>query len=402
MRVDHISNLGNIEAGLLLIYCSLGVTFFFSGGLRILEMGKGFKLRFSLIHSLQFCRSRNRSALPESPVPASHRLSTVNRKGLDIAFPSVPDPPPSTPWHPFRRRRVKTVPMGCGCRRGSGVRSETSYDCDTESVEYSWKKDGKWHVISRVYEDGPRRKICYSPFPGESDGDLSPNQPQKMAKEKKVRKKKKKGTVPSVRTSTSSGDSGWFSSEGGDYDEETETLLSSSRSFSNDSSFEFNHPLETISEESKSVVGKRDRMNNSKKARRLKRHISKNCRTGSSSSSSSGSGNPKTTSSPEAESPARVSVYQGRIPCRLDGKVRESFAVVKKSKDPYEDFKKSMVEMIMEKQMFETEDLEQLLQCFLSLNSPQHHGIIVEAFSVVWEGLFCKSPPMPRRVSRCL
>ena len=29
------------------------------------------------------------------------------------------------------------------------------------------------------------------------------------------------------------------------------------------------------------------------------------------------------------------------------------FAVVKKSKDPYEDFKRSMMEMILEKQMFD-------------------------------------------------
>ena len=344
-------------------------------------MGKGFKLRFSLIHSLQFCRFRNPSTLPENPAPAAHRLSTVNHKALDIVFPAVPDPPPSTPCHPLHGRRVST---GCGCRRGSDVMSESSYDCDTESLEYSWKKDGKWHVISRICDDCPRQKICYSPCSGDSDGDLSSVQPPKVAKGKKLRKKKKKGSVQSVRTSTSSGDSGWFSSEGGDY-EETETLLSSSRSFSNDSSFELNHQLETITEESKS-----GRVNKPKKARRLKRSTLKNCGRGS---SSSGNGNPKPTSSPEAESPAKVSMLLGRMPCKLRAKVRESFAVVKKSNDPYEDFKKSMVEMIMEKQMFEAEDLEQLLLCFLSLNSPQHHGIIVEAFSAVWEGLVRKSPP---------
>lgn len=260
------------------------------------------------------------------------------------------------------------------------MRSESSYDCDTESVEYSWEKEGKWHVISRVYDDGPRQKICCSPFSGESDREMSSVEPRKMVKERKVRKKKKKGAVPSVRTSTSSGDSGWFSSEGGDYEEETETLLSSSRSFSNDSSFELNHQLETIIEESKSV-GKRERSNHSKKARRLKRYSAKNCIIGS----SSGHGNPKSTLS--SETPARLSAFLGRMPCRLGAKVRESFAVVKKSNDPYGDFKKSMAEMIMEKQMSEAEDLEQLLLCFLSLNSPQHHGIIVEAFSTVWEQL---------------
>ncbi|EXC07280.1 hypothetical protein L484_021187 [Morus notabilis] len=72
-------------------------------------------------------------------------------------------------------------------------------------------------------------------------------------------------------------------------------------------------------------------------------------------------------------------------------KVRESFAVVKKSEDPYEDFKRSMLEMIMGKQMFEASDLEELLQCFLTLNSRQYHGVIVEAFSEIWEILFSDS-----------
>lgn len=380
---------------LLLLYCCFGWAFFAHLAFR---MGRGFKLRFSLIHSLQFCRSRNRSTLPATPGPMARGLSTINHKALDIAFPSVPGPPPSTPCHPLLMHRAQSVSMGCGCRRGSRARLETSYDCDTESMEYSWKKEGRWHVVSRDYDDRPRLKICYSPFSGESSGEASTIRPPKMAKEKKVRKRKKKGMAPSVRTSTSSGDSGWFSSEGGEYDEETETLLSSSRSFSNDSSFDLNPPLETISEESKSV-GKPDKMNNSNKARRRKHRISKNCVAGSSSRSENSKA---TTSSPEAESPARVSAFQDRVPYRIDGKVRDSFAVVKKSRNPYEDFKNSMVEMIMEKQMFEAEDLQQLLQCFLSLNSPEHHGIIVEAFSVVWEDLFCKSPPMPRRPSRCL
>nr|GMD58844.1 transcription repressor OFP7-like [Ipomoea batatas] len=91
----------------------------------------------------------------------------------------------------------------------------------------------------------------------------------------------------------------------------------------------------------------------------------------------------------ESEMPARLSVFKKLIPCSLEGKVKESFAMVKRSKDPYEDFKGSMVEMILEKQMFEKQDLEQLLQCFLSLNTRQYHGIIVEVFSEIWEALFC-------------
>ncbi|KAJ9167814.1 hypothetical protein P3X46_019407 [Hevea brasiliensis] len=72
----------------------------------------------------------------------------------------------------------------------------------------------------------------------------------------------------------------------------------------------------------------------------------------------------------------------------LHGKVKESFAVVKSSSDPYNDFRTSMVEMIVEKQIFASKDLKQLLQCFLSLNSSHHHSIIIEVFTEIWEALF--------------
>ncbi|KAK7319992.1 hypothetical protein RJT34_04721 [Clitoria ternatea] len=72
----------------------------------------------------------------------------------------------------------------------------------------------------------------------------------------------------------------------------------------------------------------------------------------------------------------------------LQGKVKDTFAVVKRSSDPYSDFRTSMVEMIVEKQIFSPEDLENLLQCFLSLNSHHHHKIIVQVFTEIWEALF--------------
>ncbi|KAF2304872.1 hypothetical protein GH714_039226 [Hevea brasiliensis] len=70
----------------------------------------------------------------------------------------------------------------------------------------------------------------------------------------------------------------------------------------------------------------------------------------------------------------------------LHGKMKESFAVVKSSSDPYNDFRTSMVEMIVEKKMFAAKDLEQLLQCFLSLNSYHHHRIIMEVFTEICFG----------------
>ncbi|KAL8240549.1 hypothetical protein R6Q59_013904 [Mikania micrantha] len=91
--------------------------------------------------------------------------------------------------------------------------------------------------------------------------------------------------------------------------------------------------------------------------------------------------------SPEWGSPARLSVFKKLMPCKVEGKVKESFAVVKRSEKPYEDFKKSMMEMIVENQIYEEGDLKQLLQCFLSLNSRYHHGVIMEAFLEIWKNM---------------
>lgn len=88
-----------------------------------------------------------------------------------------------------------------------------------------------------------------------------------------------------------------------------------------------------------------------------------------------------TYNTPETESPDKE-------------KMKESLAVMKKSDDPYGDFRRSMMEMIVEREMFEMNDLEELLQCFLSLNSRQHYSVIIEAFSDIWEILFCKSTVM--------
>ncbi|KAK6941522.1 Ovate protein family, C-terminal [Dillenia turbinata] len=138
---------------------------------------------------------------------------------------------------------------------------------------------------------------------------------------------------------------GWFSSEDEleEEEDETETLFSS-KSFSSDSSESF-------------------RRKKKSSRRRPPRHRRRRVRS-------------------EA-SEMRVSPFEVR-----NGKVKDSFAVVKRSSDPYNDFRTSMVEMIIEKQIFAAKDLEQLLQCFLSLNSGNHHRIIVEVFTEIYEALF--------------
>ncbi|XP_015073195.1 transcription repressor OFP7-like [Solanum pennellii] len=158
-----------------------------------------------------------------------------------------------------------------------------------------------------------------------------------------------------LNMSFSSVDSGWFSFNSECCDEkpndETESFISSP---SFESSFDVDHGIDPLS------GIRRKKNNNNTKVRRLRRYLSN-------------------------------SLKDSMMPCMADGKVNESFAIVKRSVDPYDDFKNSMKEMIMEKEMFEAEDLEQLLLCFLSLNSRHHHAIIVEAFTEIWEELFGKS-----------
>ncbi|KAL5227169.1 hypothetical protein ABZP36_015434 [Zizania latifolia] len=63
-------------------------------------------------------------------------------------------------------------------------------------------------------------------------------------------------------------------------------------------------------------------------------------------------------------------------------------AVVKRSSNPYADFRGSMVEMVVERRICTVPEMEELLRSYLSLNSPQHHPAILAAFEDVWEAVF--------------
>lgn len=62
----------------------------------------------------------------------------------------------------------------------------------------------------------------------------------------------------------------------------------------------------------------------------------------------------------------------------------DSFAVVKSSFDPQRDFRESMVEMIVENNIKASKDLEELLACYLSLNSDEYHDLIIKVFKQIW------------------
>ncbi|KAL1822092.1 hypothetical protein ACET3Z_008870 [Daucus carota] len=190
----------------------------------------------------------------------------------------------------------------------------------------------------------PSQKIYNSPVAFGSDDSfawpITPPPKGGNSKPQRINNKNK-----SKVSSVSSGESGWFSSD----EDGKESLVSSSENF--DTSCDFGN----VSISSK--YGTRKKKNNDRNG-----------------------GNESVVKK------SSTSVFKRLMTsCAVND---ESFAVVKNSQNPYEDFKSSMMEMIMEKQMYEAKDLEQLLQCFLSLNSRHHHGAIIQAFSEIWHLLF--------------
>ncbi|KAI5078132.1 hypothetical protein GOP47_0007956 [Adiantum capillus-veneris] len=63
-------------------------------------------------------------------------------------------------------------------------------------------------------------------------------------------------------------------------------------------------------------------------------------------------------------------------------------AMVKSSYDPRRDFKESMLEMVAAKQLRAPRQLQQLLQCYLSLNPQHYHPTIIKVFHELCSELF--------------
>ncbi|KAL5231116.1 hypothetical protein ABZP36_029892 [Zizania latifolia] len=65
-----------------------------------------------------------------------------------------------------------------------------------------------------------------------------------------------------------------------------------------------------------------------------------------------------------------------------------SMAMVKRSLNPYADFRSSMVEMVLVRRICGADAMSDLLMSYLSLNSRRHHPAILAAFEDVWEAIF--------------
>jgi uncharacterized protein (TIGR01568 family) len=229
--------------------------------------------------------------------------------------------------------------IGAGTGRGAGTGEVPSHPCAQVSpsspvnklasnsyrIYYSLNKDGKTKI---------KKRLCNNGY-GFSESSCS--------------------------SLESDGGYGLFSSEdeGGAHKPETETFFSS-KSFSSDSSEFYGKPLQSHN------LSKKKR--NKTKQRRRRVSSCQNC-------------NIK-----EGFQPFISVASRDKTP--KSERVKKGFAVVKKSSDPYADFRNSMVEMIIERQIFGEEDLEKLLQSYLSLNAPRHHPVILQAFSDIWVVLF--------------
>ncbi|KAJ8549432.1 hypothetical protein K7X08_033139 [Anisodus acutangulus] len=61
-----------------------------------------------------------------------------------------------------------------------------------------------------------------------------------------------------------------------------------------------------------------------------------------------------------------------------------SYAVMKSSFDPFSDFRDSMIEMIAQRGIKNSDELEELLACYLTLNCDEYHDLIIKVFRRVW------------------
>lgn len=330
-------------------------------------MTKPFKLRLHL-PSFQLCRSISSSVVANIP-SSNPPLLPVNPKPLDIAYPKSPAPPPSSPNESSGKRNVASemiIPIGL---ESEGSRSPAYEHDETFQKLYNSPE------VSLEFDERIE-------FPTASNVEKSNKEGSMWAKDQ---------SGISFTWSVSSADSGWFSSEDDEDDNEdgSEGQLSCCSSF-NSSSCEFDHPVKSPIDH-KSTNGNGSEMNNREgKIRRLRSYVSNSWKDGEKIKLATA-----TTLPAESDSSGKKTVLGRLLPCVVDGKVNESYAIMKKSADPFEDFKMSMMEMIQEKQISEPEDLEKLLTCFLSLNAKDHHAVIVAAFTEVWEELYSSQSQPP-------
>ncbi|XP_060193141.1 transcription repressor OFP5 [Lycium barbarum] len=101
---------------------------------------------------------------------------------------------------------------------------------------------------------------------------------------------------------------------------------------------------------------------------------------------------PRTTAKMECRIKALEDMKKAKMKMRQKTKERsggdrtvfDSYAIMKSSYDPFSDFRDSMIEMITERGIKSSEELEELLACYLTLNCDEYHDLIIKVFRQVW------------------
>lgn len=292
----------------------------------LLSMGKGFRLRlWRAFPGFKSCRSKDAAA--SSPV---YRLSRVGSDGFDVELQLADHHrhrhPPLISSRCCRPWRFRS-PLASAARKGAEA---DDLPLARETPGYLWREEERWHVVATTGGGGdvpssPRRKI------DSDDGGAFLRKANRRRGAGLRRRRRREATRRRWGNNSSADeDSGWFSS-----DEENEERLSEcfGRCYGDGSEKE---------EETLISSTDVDSCDNLVWRRRAKRSWA----------------------------------------------AEAAVAVVKRSEDPREDFRQSMAEMVVEKKIFDAAGLEQLLRCFLSLNSSHHHAAIIAAFEDIWAALF--------------
>ncbi|KAK4416548.1 Transcription repressor OFP7 [Sesamum alatum] len=102
-------------------------------------MAKRFKLRICRVitTTLQSCRSKDPSILPEDPIPSFSRPS-----------PNHQNP---AAHRPSFNHRLSSAFISFGAACGLPQTPDDHLN-GTESQEFKWQKEDKWHVVAKIYE----------------------------------------------------------------------------------------------------------------------------------------------------------------------------------------------------------------------------------------------------------
>ncbi|KAF3324503.1 Transcription repressor OFP8 [Carex littledalei] len=251
----------------------------------------------------------------------------------------------------LRTTPVIQVSIDCGGRRALHVAKQNHVPVPVKEEEENKKKKKS----SPVSPSSPATRYYYS---------------NQETRRKKIVRKPRKKEIKKLQSnpygfSTSSSahsdmEPGLFSSEG---EEETQTVFSS-KSFSSDSSelYHCTNKPKTLHVQPRKAIESPKR--NAKRNIEVNKH-------------------PVSVSSKDRKVPdSGISISTA---CTGTGSGR---AVVKRSSNPYMDFRSSMVEMIIEQKVISAKEMERLLQSYLALNATSHHPVIVRAFEDICEAIF--------------